>query len=128
MIKGITNIFNLCDLLNFLFKILAVLVPLAPLSSCISTKTDWSYLHPPQTDSMYHGIEKILWCDSIEGARFTAITGWFAPDCYYTFLPTNEFTVIETNHEEFGTTKVIFVHCKSDQHDIWIPLPSHNWA
>jgi len=105
-----------------------VVLPSILLAACAGPGNNWSYHNPPSTDLYYVAQEKILWCSSIAGARYTAITGWFAPDCYHTELPKNVFKVIDSSHEVYGTTQVVLIHCRGINRDIWLPLPSHHWA
>lgn len=95
---------------------------------CLSFNPVWTYPNPPKIDDYFTLEDKFIWCDSIQGARYTAITGWFGPGCHYTQLNMGHYKVIQLSHEQFETTKVIIVKCLGKDGEIWLPLPSHKWA
>lgn len=98
------------------------------LAGCLSFNPAWTYPDPPKIDDNFTLKDKIIWCESAQGARYTAITGWFGPGCHYTQLNKGHCKAAQLSHEEFDTTKVIIVRCLGEDVEIWLPLPSHKWA
>ena len=89
-----------------------------------------TYSHPPELQATLAPDATNIWCTSLNGAQFMAITGWFSPDCQQGVLPATDYVVTAVESYEFGTVKTLVLHVKasSSGDDVWIPLPEHEWA